>query len=876
MASNGQSSPTSTIYNEDLVRFVIGGQVQRGIVTRCWADEQDPEALAEVEARGLPFTPLSPGQLQVILETGEVIMLQEALVTLEDRLMMPGDFVRTIGSSNGQIGVVKKADVEVRLRHVLSGQVLDGWFDAKDIVRALRISPKDYVVHGNWFGIVEEIFEVAQVQTRNGGTRKLCDWSGALSVGTQSENFFIDRMPVLAAWTATDLQKIVDVQQIVVAVNWLCMRQESSPEQQNSDRPKRYWADLDELYLVRSSGVSGRGDVGDKVVFRNPEADPLVKQTSSDEPFPDGQRVYLVTHSRTQVTVLWQDNTQNVYAATELRPCTDLDDDVDVWPGDIGMYTGVNPPRVAVVQSMNHKQRTIRLKYYDDPNGPEETVSGLEFDHFGPPPQSYGVRQQEDVLVLPEEMASDDVFPALTRLGETEYAIPGQFPEPNELRAEISQLGLQVAQQLPDGQAPKIKWTKEELAPIDWYGYVDELLLDGHVMVQFPSGRKEKLPLTRLYVLDDGTLYDPPDEFMSMMDMSDEETLEHFASGGNVMPGSLDPSGGVWGDDSEWEDADDDESGEEMGGWAEEHEDEKSAHVNGDPQSGPLAKTEAPDSAPKDTVRRTDTEQVVSMPAEVEDHEHWNRFVVLEQAPSDHHFAKEPIVAPSKSFMSRVRKEHNVLATSLPPNILVRAYEDRADLIRCLIIGPLGTPFANAPFLFDMWLPPTRFPAEPPRVFYHAWSGATRISPNLYAEGKVCLSLLNTWHGDKTEPGFEKQHGTKEGKRASDQYNERTLVLTRMFVQRAVQYPPSGFKDEIQAYYKTGLPSTGPGALRGIVEQCKALIEESAAYYERQTDEDEEDDSKRPESSVVPGLLVLTLGASLPLKRTLAILEPLV
>lgn len=100
--------------------------------------------------------------------------------------------------------------------------------------------------------------------------------------------------------------------------------------------------------------------------------------------------------------------------------------------------------------------------------------------------------------------------------------------------------------------------------------------------------------------------------------------------------------------------------------------------------------------------------------------------------------------------MSRIKKEYDVFS-SLPANILVRAYENRSDLLRVLIIGPSGTPFTNAPFLFDIFLPPTTFPVGPPKVFFHSWCGNTKCSPNLYTDGKVCLSLLNTWPGDQVE-----------------------------------------------------------------------------------------------------------------------------
>ncbi len=50
------------------------------------------------------------------------------------------------------------------------------------------------------------------------------------------------------------VQRILDVQQIVVAVNWLCMSQLVDPSVLNTAvRPKRYWCDIDELALVRAT-----------------------------------------------------------------------------------------------------------------------------------------------------------------------------------------------------------------------------------------------------------------------------------------------------------------------------------------------------------------------------------------------------------------------------------------------------------------------------------------------------------------------------------------------------------------------------------------------------------------------------------------------
>jgi ubiquitin-conjugating enzyme E2 O len=70
------------------------------------------------------------------------------------------------------------------------------------------------------------------------------------------------------------------------------------------------------------------------------------------------------------------------------------------------------------------------------------------------------------------------------------------------------------------------------------------------------------------------------------------------------------------------------------------------------------------------------------------------------------------------------------------------------DLVRFALAGAPGTPYHDHLFLFDAAFP-ADYPASPPRLAYHAHG--VRVNPNLYACGKVCLSLLGTWAG--TRPG---------------------------------------------------------------------------------------------------------------------------
>lgn len=66
-----------------------------------------------------------------------------------------------------------------------------------------------------------------------------------------------------------------------------------------------------------------------------------------------------------------------------------------------------------------------------------------------------------------------------------------------------------------------------------------------------------------------------------------------------------------------------------------------------------------------------------------------------------------------------------------------------------LIIGPPNTPYEGGFYFFSIKFPPN-YPFDPPAMCTLTQDGFTRFNPNLYREGKICLSLINTWHvGDK-------------------------------------------------------------------------------------------------------------------------------
>lgn len=75
---------------------------------------------------------------------------------------------------------------------------------------------------------------------------------------------------------------------------------------------------------------------------------------------------------------------------------------------------------------------------------------------------------------------------------------------------------------------------------------------------------------------------------------------------------------------------------------------------------------------------------------------------------------------------------------------------DESDMLKgyAMIIGPQDTPYFGGYYFFKFDFP-YDYPFSPPKVTYMTNDGLTRYNPNLYKCGKVCVSILNTWSGDK-------------------------------------------------------------------------------------------------------------------------------
>ena len=88
---------------------------------------------------------------------------------------------------------------------------------------------------------------------------------------------------------------------------------------------------------------------------------------------------------------------------------------------------------------------------------------------------------------------------------------------------------------------------------------------------------------------------------------------------------------------------------------------------------------------------------------------------------------------------------------TIDPALAVAHREDDVRNVRALIIGPPETPYEFGFFEFRAKFG-DQYPLHSPTVRCLTTNGGRcRFNPNIYASGKVCLSILGTWRGEKGE-----------------------------------------------------------------------------------------------------------------------------
>ena len=202
-----------------------------------------------------------------------------------------------------------------------------------------------------------------------------------------------------------------------------------------------------------------------------------------------------------------------------------------------------------------------------------------------------------------------------------------------------------------------------------------------------------------------------------------------------------------------------------------------------------------------------------------------------------HHYSSSysATYTPAVTKTIRLAQELADISTALPVEhtnaIYVRCDKERVDFMQALIMGSNGTPYGHGAYLFDIHFEDS-YPSVSPKVnLTTTGHGKVRFNPNLYACGKVCLSLLGTWRGNATEnwdpkvstllqvlvsiqsiimaeevyfnePGFEHEQGTEEGDRKNEAYSNIVRYCNIKYAMiDNIRNPPKGFETVIRRHF---------------------------------------------------------------------------
>tara|TARA_Y100000741_G_C18257547_1_gene559527 strand:+ start:2417 stop:3079 length:663 start_codon:yes stop_codon:yes gene_type:complete len=151
--------------------------------------------------------------------------------------------------------------------------------------------------------------------------------------------------------------------------------------------------------------------------------------------------------------------------------------------------------------------------------------------------------------------------------------------------------------------------------------------------------------------------------------------------------------------------------------------------------------------------------------------------------------------------------------------------EDNIYMGYALIIGPKDTLYQHGFYLFKFVFSED-YPIKPPVVTFQTNNHNIRFHPNLYRNGKCCLSILNTWTGEQwsscqsistillsllllfnnepllSEPGITKKHEDFETYNKVIQYYNYFTAFYEIGTNKITINTREIFKDIINKYYQ--------------------------------------------------------------------------
>ncbi len=180
---------------------------------------------------------------------------------------------------------------------------------------------------------------------------------------------------------------------------------------------------------------------------------------------------------------------------------------------------------------------------------------------------------------------------------------------------------------------------------------------------------------------------------------------------------------------------------------------------------------------------------------------------------------------------------------------------DESNILKgyILIIGPSDTPYEYGNYLFDVEYP-YNYPMNPPKITFMSNSDNIRMNPNLYRNGKVCISILNTWSGDQwsscqtiktvlltlltifndkpllNEPGILESSGDFKPYNSIITYKNFDITMNGIITKNVAKTLYNIFKDDINNNFLKNYESIIKSIDRHINKYKKSIIESTNLY----------------------------------------------